>query len=104
MSDISNTEHAGGMPMNRPILVHLARRGISIDIAAEDSILDTLLFEGIDVPSSCQQGICGTCETRVLSGTPEHRDMLLSADERASNKSMMICCSRAIGDELTLDL
>lgn len=91
-------------PIDRPILVHLAKRGISIDIAAEDSILDTLLFEGIDVPSSCQQGICGTCETRVLAGTPEHRDSLLSPQERESNQTMMICCSRAITDELTLDL
>jgi ferredoxin len=94
----------GTAPIDRPILVHLARRGISIDIAAEDSILDTLLFEGIDVPSSCQQGICGTCETRVLAGTPEHRDSLLSSQERKSNTTMMICCSRAITDELTLDL
>ena len=86
------------------MLVHLAKSGRSIEVTAQDSILDTLLLEGIDVPSSCQQGICGTCETRVLTGTPEHRDHLLSESERAANKTMMICCSRALTDELTLDL
>jgi tetrachlorobenzoquinone reductase len=90
--------------VDKPILIHLVRSGKSVEVAAGESILDTLLMEGIDAANSCQQGICGTCETKVLSGTPDHRDQLLSDEERASNKTMMICCSRALSDELTLDL
>lgn len=89
---------------DRPILIHLAKTGRSVEILANDTILDTLLLEGIEVASSCQQGVCGTCETRVLAGVPEHRDQILSDDERASNTTMMLCCSRAISAELTLDL
>ncbi|MES2976306.1 MAG: 2Fe-2S iron-sulfur cluster binding domain-containing protein [Pseudomonadota bacterium] len=82
----------------------LARSGRSIEVGPDDSILDVLLLDGVDVPSSCQQGICGTCETRVLAGTPEHRDMLLSDAEHAANTTMLICCSRSLTDTLTLDL
>jgi vanillate O-demethylase ferredoxin subunit len=57
----------------------------------------------MDIPYSCQQGICAACETSVLSGIPDHRDMILSADQQASNKVMMICCSGSRTDEITLD-
>ncbi len=89
---------------DKPFSVILARTGRTIDIGVGDSILDTLLLEGVDVPSSCQQGICGTCETRVLAGRPDHRDMLLSDAEHAANSTMLICCSRSLSDTLTLDL
>jgi len=82
----------------------LARSGRTIEVGPDDSILDVLLLDGVDVPSSCQQGICGTCETRVLAGTPEHRDMLLSDAEHAANTTMLICCSRSLTDTLTLDI
>ncbi|MFI0356854.1 PDR/VanB family oxidoreductase [Actinomadura sp. 9N407] len=68
------------------------------------SILDTLRAGGLQVPSSCEEGICGTCETRVLAGEPDHRDHLLTDDERASGESMMLCVSRSRGPELVLDL
>jgi ferredoxin len=89
---------------DRPIVVTLAKSGRQVSVDANASILDTLLMEGVDVPSSCQQGICGTCETRVLAGAPDHRDQVLTDSERAANQTMMICCSRALGDALTLDL
>jgi vanillate O-demethylase ferredoxin subunit len=54
--------------------------------------------------ASCEQGICGTCETRVLAGTPDHRDSLLSEDERKQNNVMMICCSGSKEDILVLDI
>ena len=94
----------GAPPPDKAFTVILARSGRSVEIGAADTILDTLLLDGLDVPSSCQQGICGTCETKVIAGTPDHRDHLLSDDERAANKTMMICCSRALSDTLTLDL
>jgi ferredoxin-NADP reductase len=66
--------------------------------------LETLRAGGIDVPSSCEQGICGTCETRVLSGRPDHRDALLTDAEREAGDTMMVCVSRCLDDELVLDL
>ncbi|NUU23404.1 MAG: oxidoreductase [Streptomycetaceae bacterium] len=68
------------------------------------SILDALRAGGVDVPSSCEEGICGTCETRVLSGEPEHRDFLLSGAERAANTVLMPCVSRSRSPRLVLDL
>lgn len=90
--------------MDQPFVVQLARTGQRLEVDAQTSILEALLIAGIDVPSSCQQGVCGTCETRVIAGIPEHRDMILSDAERAANNIMMICCSRAVSAELTLDL
>ena len=59
---------------------------------------------GVSVASSCRDGICGTCETRVLEGVPDHRDSLLSAAEQAAGKTMMVCVSRAKSERLVLDL
>ena len=89
---------------DRPIVVVLAQSAQRLEVDAQTSILEALLLAGIEVPSSCQQGVCGTCETRVIAGIPEHRDMILSDAERAANNIMMICCSRALSAELTLDL
>ena len=89
---------------NQPITVHCAKSGLTVEVGPDDSILDALAMEGISTASSCLQGVCGTCETRVLAGTPEHRDQLLTEEERASNATMMICCSRALTPELTLDI
>ncbi|MFE3454221.1 PDR/VanB family oxidoreductase [Nonomuraea sp. NPDC059194] len=68
------------------------------------SILETLRANGLDAPSSCEEGICGTCETRVLGGEPDHRDFLLTDAEKAAGTSMMLCVSRARTPELVLDL
>lgn len=88
-----------------PIAVTLRRSGKTIDVPADRSILDVLRNDyRMDVGSACEQGICGTCETTVLEGTPEHRDEVLSPAERAENTTMMICVSRCQGDALTLDL
>ncbi|MDB5942817.1 MAG: ferredoxin [Ramlibacter sp.] len=84
--------------------VKLARSGGSAYVAPGQTILETLRARGIDVPASCEQGVCGTCETRVLAGTPDHRDSLLSEDERRANDVMMVCCSGSKDDLLVLDL
>lgn len=73
-------------------------------VGPEASILETLRRGGLDVPSSCEEGICGTCETRVLAGEPDHRDFLLTDEERAAGTSMMLCVSRSRSAELVLDL
>jgi tetrachlorobenzoquinone reductase len=84
--------------------VELARSGRSLPVAENESILQALRTAGITAASSCEEGICGTCEVRVIAGTPDHRDGILSASERQANRSMMICCSRSIGERLVLDL
>ena len=84
--------------------VQLARAGRSLFVAKGCTILDTLRQEGVDVQASCEQGICGSCETRVLSGRPDHRDSLLSEDERKTNQVMMVCCSGSKDPVLVLDL
>jgi ferredoxin len=68
------------------------------------SILDVVEEAGISVESSCTEGMCGTCETKVLGGVPDHRDSILTPAERAANNTMMICCSRSKSEELVLDL
>jgi ferredoxin-NADP reductase len=82
----------------------LARSGRSIQVAPAQSVLAALRDAGFDIPSSCEQGICGTCECRVLEGEVDHRDSILSASERAANDVMMACVSRARGARLVLDL
>ena len=84
--------------------VKLARNNTTVKVNEGQSILDALTQAGVAVTSSCGQGICGVCETRVLAGVPDHRDGLLSEAERQSNKVMMICCSRSKTPSLTLDL
>jgi tetrachlorobenzoquinone reductase len=84
--------------------VVLERSGLSFEIVPDRSILETLLDNGVDVEYSCMQGICGTCETTVLDGIPDHLDSILSPEEQASNRTMMICCSRSKSDVLVLDL
>jgi ferredoxin len=78
--------------------------GVTVSVQPDKSILDALFDAGVDVPSSCEQGICGTCETRIISGEVDHRDSILSDDERAANRTMMICVSRARGSRLVLDI
>lgn len=78
--------------------------GTEVGVPAGCSILDAMRRAGIQTLSSCQEGICGTCETPVLEGEPDHRDQVLTDDERAANETMMICVSRCRGDRLVLDL
>ncbi|MET8285329.1 PDR/VanB family oxidoreductase [Streptomyces sp. NPDC051639] len=84
--------------------VELARSGKALGIAPGATILDAVLDAGVDVDFSCMEGICGSCRTRVLAGEPEHRDTVLSAEERAAGDTMMICCSGTKGTRLVLDL
>ncbi|MEU7635272.1 PDR/VanB family oxidoreductase [Streptomyces sp. NPDC039016] len=78
--------------------------GRTLTVGADTSILRAAEDAGILVNSSCRDGICGSCETRVLAGTPDHRDSLLSAAEHAASATMMICVSRCASDRLVLDL
>ena len=85
-------------------MVELARSGQEFVIPEGKSILQVLLDAGVDVDYSCELGICGACEQRVISGTPEHRDAILTEEEQASNTKVMICCAGCKSERLVLDL
>ncbi|MEU1479991.1 PDR/VanB family oxidoreductase [Streptomyces sp. NPDC005760] len=84
--------------------LELARSGLTLTVPPDRSVLETLEEAGVDVEFSCREGTCGTCETDVLDGTPDHRDSLLTEDERAAGDTMFICVSRSRGPRLVLDL
>lgn len=73
-------------------------------VPPDKSILEVVDEAGIYVLSNCEEGTCGTCQTAVLEGVPDHRDSVLDDDERAANDTMMICVSRALSARLVLDL
>lgn len=85
-------------------VVELARSKLVVSVQPGQTILEAVRACGVEVPSSCEQGVCGSCETRVLAGEPDHRDLLLSPEERAANDVMMICCSGCRSPVLVLDL
>ncbi|QHE84753.1 PDR/VanB family oxidoreductase [Hydrogenophaga sp. BPS33] len=84
--------------------VKLASSGRVIPVRAEQTVTEALAEAGVDVGTSCMQGICGTCITRVLEGTPDHRDMYFSPEEQAANDQFTPCCSRSLTPLLVLDL
>ncbi|MFB6849127.1 PDR/VanB family oxidoreductase [Streptomyces sp. NPDC056373] len=84
--------------------VELAQSGRTLTVAPDVSVLDAVRAAGVEVLYSCTEGTCGTCETDVLDGEPDHRDSVLSEDERAAGETMMICVSRCRGKRLVLDL
>lgn len=89
--------------IDREFVIDLERQQKSLVVPPGQSILKTMRDAGYSVPSSCEDGWCGTCETPVREGVIEHRDTVLSEDERDSGASMMVCVSRAQSDVLVLD-
>jgi vanillate O-demethylase ferredoxin subunit len=84
--------------------VVLKRQGREFHVPAGETIMQVLMDNGIGIAHSCREGVCGTCETRVIEGIPDHKDNVLSGREKASNKLIMICCSGAKSERLVLDL
>jgi ferredoxin len=84
--------------------VRLNRSARTVTVPPGETILDILLDAGMNVSFSCTEGHCGTCETKVIDGIPDHRDSFLSDEERAENGKIMICCSRSKSPVLVLDL
>ncbi|WP_392960585.1 PDR/VanB family oxidoreductase [Streptomyces sp. LN245] len=84
--------------------VVLERSGRTVTVAPGVSVLDTVRAAGVEVLYSCTEGTCGTCETEVLEGTPDHRDSVLTDEEREAGGTMLICVSRCLGGRLVLDL
>jgi vanillate O-demethylase ferredoxin subunit len=81
-----------------------ANSGITVQVAAGQSVAQALCAGGVNLPLSCEQGICGTCLTRVIEGTPDHRDLYQTDDEKAANTHMTPCCSRSLSARLVLEL
>ncbi len=84
--------------------IELRRSGKRLEVPAGQSILETLERHGHEVPFSCREGLCRTCETPIVDGRCEHRDYVLSSDERQAGKSLMVCVSRSLDPLLVLDL
>jgi len=84
--------------------VKLASSGKVVSIPAGQTVIKVLAEHGVDVPYSCEEGVCGTCLTRVLEGVPDHRDVYLTEEEQAANDQFTPCCSRAKTKVLVLDL
>jgi ferredoxin len=92
------------MAATKPFEVRLARSDRSLTVPAERTLLDVLLEAGLRVPHLCCHGTCGTCQTRVLDGIPDHRDMVLLGTHAGTVDRMMPCVSRSLTPVLTLDL
>ena len=97
--DTSQMFAAGG-----PFQIMLASSGRVLSVPADQTVLEVLRQSGAPAPASCQQGVCGTCLTRVLEGAPDHRDHYLTEAERAANDQFLPCCSRSRSPLLVLDL
>jgi vanillate O-demethylase ferredoxin subunit len=84
--------------------VQIASTGKVYVIPANERVTEALRQQGVDIPTSCEEGVCGTCLTRVLEGECDHRDMFLTDKERAANDQILPCCSRAKSKRLVFDL
>ncbi|WP_395638661.1 PDR/VanB family oxidoreductase [Pseudolysinimonas sp.] len=84
--------------------VEAAASGVTVTLQPDQNVADALRAAGVELLTSCSQGVCGTCETDVLSGVPDHRDSILDTEERSSNACMFPCVSRSRSDLLVLDL
>jgi ferredoxin-NADP reductase len=96
-------------PMGEPVFaeefeVVLRQAGVTLKVLPHQSILQVVEAAGVQVLCSCCEGTCGSCETPVLEGSPDHRDSVLTDYEKESNRCMMICVSRSRGPRLVLDL
>lgn len=104
-----HVERFAAKPVDRPAAastfeVVCQRSGITVTVPEDKSILEVVQDAGVAALSSCLEGVCGTCETAVVEGEPDHRDSLLTEDEKAAGDYMMICVSRCTGARLVLDL
>ena len=107
-SALVHTEYFSAPPQDtsgdRAFEVKIASSGKTYPVAADQTVTQALAAQGVEILTSCEQGICGTCVTRVLEGECEHRDMYFSDDERAKNDQFTPCCSRSKTPVLVLDL
>lgn len=104
MERFENTALDSAQQHNNAFDVELRRGGRLLRVPANGTLLEILNESGCEVWSMCQKGVCGTCVVGVLDGEIEHRDAVLSAEEKTRGKKMMVCVSRCASEKLTLDL
>jgi len=85
-------------------ILELAKSGKTLEVGSDQTVLAALADAGVEVPSSCEVGVCGTCVTRVIDGIPDHQDSFLTDEEHARNDCFTPCCSRAKTPKLVVDL
>jgi vanillate O-demethylase ferredoxin subunit len=106
--DQVHLEYFGAAPQDtagdRPFQVKVASSGATYEVGAEETVVHALQKHGIEILTSCEQGVCGTCITRVLQGECDHRDLYFTDEEKAKNDQFTPCCSRAKSQVLVLDL
>jgi vanillate O-demethylase ferredoxin subunit len=104
--DNVNSEHFSALveSSGTSFRVVASRSGATFDVPQGKTIASVLVEHGIEIPMSCEQGVCGTCLTKVIEGIPDHRDMYQSEKEKASNQQMTPCCSRAHSSVIVLDI
>lgn len=100
----TRSEPVGEPARNRAFRIRIASTGDVFEVGPQDTVLSVLRENGLYVDSSCEQGLCATCRVGVLQGIVDHRDEVLSALDRESHSAMTTCCSRAVSEELLLDL
>jgi vanillate O-demethylase ferredoxin subunit len=100
----SGTSTAPAGDSNVAFRVRIASSGEEFEISSQESAVTVLGAHGIEIPVSCEQGVCGTCVTRILAGTPLHRDVYFTDAERSRNDQFTPCCSRSLSPVLVLDL
>nr|WP_288455142.1 PDR/VanB family oxidoreductase [uncultured Pseudomonas sp.] len=106
-NDNLHREYFSAEPDDQPktgFEIQLASSGEVLQVPEGVSVVEVLRGVGVEIPVSCEQGICGTCLTRVLEGEPDHRDLFLTEDEQAANDQFTPCCSRAKSARLVLDI
>lgn len=107
-SDQLHVEHFGAAvqdaAQDTEFTVRIASTGQNVAVKADQTVVQALAQNGIEINTSCEQGVCGTCITRVLEGQCDHRDLFFTEDEKARHDQFTPCCSRAIGNLLVLDL
>lgn len=84
--------------------LELVRSGKTLTVGEGETMLDALLAANVDIGFACAEGVCGTCQVKVLGGVPDHRDHFLTEEEKAANTSIMVCCSGSKTPNLVLDL
>jgi vanillate O-demethylase ferredoxin subunit len=87
-----------------PFEVQIASTGQVVLVPRDQTMAQALTGAGVMLQTACEQGVCGTCLTRVLDGVPDHRDVYLTPEEQAANDQLLPCCSRARSPRLVLDL
>jgi ferredoxin len=90
--------------VDRAFTVEIASTGSEYVVPADRTIVDVLREAGVDILTSCEEGTCGTCETPVVAGVPDHRDSVLTDEEQAAGDRLLPCVSRCLGSRLVLDL